>query len=167
MSINVNEKTYRKLIEEDIAWLDTMPNCLESRHIKEILRKEANIPIIEKETEESVDTIAKSIFNYWCEIPPLKKGTILCVFDDLKIRKKVAKKFKTYPTHLEKSDICEVTDGDRKVIFYCPHAERLWLCDDIKMVVFISCCYETIFTMTDALKYSFENKQLSISFINM
>lgn len=153
MGVELNQKTYRKLIEEDIAWLDTMPNCLERAHIKDVLRKTANIPSIYNEIEEErLVAITERIFDYWCDIPPLEKGTVLCVFDDLKTRKKVAKKFKTYPTHLEKSDICEVTDGDRKVIFYCPHAERLWICGDIKMVVFISCCNETISTMTGCIE---------------
>jgi len=37
MSMVVNTEAYRKLIREDIAWLETMPRTLERDHIVQVL----------------------------------------------------------------------------------------------------------------------------------
>ena len=37
MSTKLNRETYEKLIEEDVAWLRTMPDTLQSDHIEQVL----------------------------------------------------------------------------------------------------------------------------------
>ena len=36
--MNLNKKTYKKLVDGDIEWLNTMPDCLEKEHIIEVLK---------------------------------------------------------------------------------------------------------------------------------
>ena len=36
--MNLNKKAYKKLVDGDIEWLNTMPDCLEKEHIKEVLK---------------------------------------------------------------------------------------------------------------------------------
>ena len=36
--MNLNKKAYKKLVDGDMEWLNTMPDCLEKEHIMEILK---------------------------------------------------------------------------------------------------------------------------------
>lgn len=38
MSLPINRETHRKLIDDDIAWLETVPRTLERDHVLSILR---------------------------------------------------------------------------------------------------------------------------------
>ncbi len=40
MSMPINRETHRKLIDDDIAWLETVPRTLERDHVLSILRAE-------------------------------------------------------------------------------------------------------------------------------